>query len=112
MEPVSSEELNQHSSGVEKPRAVEISEDQIAGGAIESEYERSPDVAVDGSLDSSYTVESKSRDSPQSSGRLRSIYYSIRGLFRAPFALLRHYTIPLLAFLSVILAVTALLLWF
>lgn len=111
MEPVSGEQLEQQSTGVESPQAAEISDDQIAGEKVEYEYESSPDVAVDGSIDSSHAVESIPRDNPQSSGRLRSIYYSLRGLFWAPFSLLRHYAIPILAFLSVILAGIALLLW-
>jgi hypothetical protein len=111
-EPVSNEQLKQQSTGIESPQAIEINQDQIAGESVESEYDSSPDVAVDGSIHGAYEVESISHGSPQSSGRLRSVYYSLRGLFQAPSALLREYIIPILAFASVIVAGILLFTWF
>ena len=101
-QPVSDEQLEQQSRGVQSPEAAEVNRNQTIGTESEAQYAASPDVAVDGSIENDLQVEDPIEDRFSPYSPLRSIYYSIRATVRAPFALLREYLIPILAFLIVI----------
>lgn len=78
------------------------------GTTPETEYESSPDVATDGSLQRSPpSTAEETRQTSRSS--LRTGYYKIRATFLAPLQLLREYLVPVLAFLLVAVAVLYLL---
>ena len=100
-QPVSDEQLKQQSRGVQSPEAAEVNRNQTIGTESEAQYAESPDVAVDGSIENDRQVEDPVEKSSLPSSSLQSIFYSIRAVVYAPFALLREYLIPILAFLIV-----------
>jgi predicted nucleic acid-binding Zn-ribbon protein len=100
-QPVSDERLRQQGRGAQSYEPAEINSNQKIGTTSESQYTKSPDVAVDGSIENDLQLEDPI-EGTSSSSSLQSIYYSIRGTVRAPFALLWEYIIPILAFLTVI----------
>lgn len=74
------------------------------GTSTDPNFEKSPDVAKDGSVKAGGTSPLPSVDEPATSsgsGAVRSVYNWLRGTFRAPFVLFREYLIPILAFLLV-----------
>ena len=100
-QPVSDEQLKQQSLGVQGPEAAEVNRNQTIGTESEAQYAESPDVAVDGSIENDRQVEDPVEKSSSPSSSLQSIFYYIRAVVYAPFALLREYLIPILAFLIV-----------
>lgn len=100
-QPVSDEQLKQQNRRVQSPEAAEVNRNQTIGTNSEAQYAESPDVAVDGSIENDRQVEDPVENTSSSSSSLRSIFYSIRAIVYAPFALLREYLIPILAFLIV-----------
>ena len=110
-QPVSRERLEQRSTGVDAPQSIEIEENQLTGQQTDPEYSSSPDVSLDGSIKNPGGSENVSVDASRGGpGRIRSWYYKLRATIKAPILLCRDYIIPILAFLTVIEGIVALVL--
>ena len=102
--PINDRELERRTDSNTSVESSDISEGQTMGTSKDPNFEKSPDVAKDGSVKAGGTSPSPSVDEPATSsgsGAVRSVYNWLRGTFRAPFLLLREYLIPILAFLLV-----------
>lgn len=112
-QPVSDAELQRPSTSNTSPDRSTVTSAQVTGTAQDPDYDTSPDVAIDGSVadDSTEIAPPEQSGTSAGSGRVRSVYHTLRGLVRAPFGLLRRYFIPILAFLLVFGAVAYLLIY-
>lgn len=100
--------MNRRSEGVDEPEKLAEDEIQTLGAVTDPEYDLPPDVAVDGTIEQEIETEPSLTVMEPSFGPLRSVYYTFRGLIRAPISLLRRYLIPILAFATVF----GVVLWF
>jgi len=108
---MSSESINDISSGVGQPDSIDPEEISSMGTTPTPDYDSSPDVAPDGSLVDDSPAED---DDPPKGQRgylkhvaefVRAIWNTLRATVRAPFAVLWRYLLPLLAFALVFGAV-------
>lgn len=94
-------------SDADSPDPITPGETQTYGTTPDPDYESSPDVATDGSVER--TVKPERSDAGQRDSRvgpwLRRRWRTAVATLRAPIGLLREFLIPILAFVFVILAV-------
>ncbi len=94
-------------TGSQGPEAVEMEQTQTYGTTPEPEYDSSPDVAVDGSVD--VPEQPRKNTLTQQESRFRNWLQWGRQKFgatlRAPMGLFRELLLPILAFVLVIVAV-------
>jgi len=105
-EPVAESDLQSSSST--GPDALDDTETQTYGTTPDPEFESSPDVAVDGSVEAGQHDSTPAPDETSESGltaTARRVYHTFRATVLAPVALVRHYLLPILAFVTVVAVV-------
>jgi len=109
-EPVAESDLQSSSST--GPDALDDTDTHTYGTTPDPEFESSPDVAVDGSVEASQHDTLPGHNEGSRSGITatgRRIYHILRATLLAPVALFRQYLLPILAFAVVVVVVLWLL---
>ncbi|WP_367175782.1 amino acid permease [Haloarcula rubripromontorii] len=105
-EPVA--ESNLQSSSSTSPDALDDTETQTYGTTPDPEFESSPDVAVDGSIEASQNEtlpDHNETNRSELTATARRVYHTVRATVLAPVALFSQYLLPILAFATVVIIV-------
>lgn len=98
-DPIGPGEVERRSEGVESPDPVSVDRTQVMGTERDPDYESSPDVSLDGSVESGEANAELTSTAPQPTSP--TVLHKLRATVVAPVLLLRQYLLPLLAFLVV-----------